>query len=457
MESKPLPLGTLLKGKYRITRLVAGGGMSRVYEVAERRPDGTQRTWAMKELRADADDTHTLAEGRRLFEQEANILVRLSHPNLPQVSAFFAENGRSYLVMAFVDGESLEKRLDAASAPLLESQVLDWSIQVCEVLTYLHSRPQPVIFRDIKPSNIMVGLDGRIKLIDFGIARTYKRGKPKDTITMGSENYAAPEQWGKTQTDPRADIYGLGATMYHLLTNVPPLPAFVPTAPVPIQQYNPAVTDRTARVVEKAVAMRREQRYPSAEAMRAALLECLPRRERRRVEARSLAMGESTPTLRRAAVSAQQGTGPPRGVTPSRETQPSAKPCQKCAALNRPAARFCRRCGCALVLSLPPVLALVRPREACWELPLHGSSVVIGRQGGELSVDLDVGYYDPEGYVSRNHARVTAIQRRYHVSDLDSANGTFVNGERLATQSHRLLRHGDRLRLGRVVLEFRTR
>jgi len=213
MEPKPLPVGTVLKNKYTVTRLVAGGGMAWVYQIDERRPNGARQIWALKELRTDRDDTHSLKEARELFEQEANILVRLSNPNLPKVSAFFDEGGRSYLVMEFIHGESLEKRLERASAPLMESQVLDWAIQICGVLHYLHTRPRPVIFRDMKPSNVMVTPDGQIKLIDFGIARTYKAGKRKDTITMGSENYAAPEQWGKAQTDPRADIYGLGATI----------------------------------------------------------------------------------------------------------------------------------------------------------------------------------------------------------------------------------------------------
>jgi serine/threonine-protein kinase len=269
-------LGTNLKGRYHVTRLVAGGGMAWVYEVEEHRADGSRVVWAMKELRVDADDTHTLAESRAMFAQEANILVALDHPNLPQVSAFFDEQGRSYLIMEFIHGESLEKRLERANAPLLESQVLDWAVQVCDVLSYLHGQPQPVIFRDLKPSNVMVTLEGRVKLIDFGIARTFKSGKSRDTVTMGSENYAAPEQWGQAQTDARADIYGLGATMYHLLTNVPPLPAFVPTPRVPVAQYNAAVSDATVALIERAMSTDRTGRYPTAAAMRAACSTACP-------------------------------------------------------------------------------------------------------------------------------------------------------------------------------------
>jgi serine/threonine protein kinase len=471
MENKPLSVGTLLKNRYRINRLVAGGGMAWVYEAEESRPDGSRQIWAIKELRADADDSHTMEEGRALFEQEANILVRLNHPNLPRVVAFFEERQRSYLVMEFVHGESLEKRLERANAPLMESEVLFWALQICEVLAYLHARPQPVIFRDMKPSNVMVRPDGRIKLIDFGIARTYKRGKRKDTVTMGSENYAAPEQWGKTQTDPRADIYGLGATLYHLLTNVPPLPAFVPTPRLPIQQYNPAVSEATVAVVEKAMSEDRDDRYPTAEAMRDALLECLPRRERRRIEAQlrqhSSSPVPSTPApvrpapkdtpVRRTTVEPAQPTAPHAAPAAGPAVADVSKRCPRCSASNRPEARFCRRCGHTFIPPLPPVLALVRPAGAKWEFPLREGKAIIGRRGGQQPVDLDLDFYDPQGYISRNHAQVSVDRRRYYLTDLGSANGTHVNGQPLTPHQPRLLRHGDKIRMGRVVMHFRIR
>jgi len=480
MKSKPLAIGTVLKNKYTVTRLVAGGGMAWVYQVVERLSNrrcgeaaGTERVWALKELRTDLDDTHSLEEARQLFEQEANILVRLSHPNLPRVSAFFDEGGRSYLVMEFINGESLEKRLERANAPLMESQVLDWAVQICDVLHYLHTRSLPVIFRDMKPSNVMVTPEGQIKLIDFGIARTYKVGKRKDTITMGSENYAAPEQWGKAQTDPRADIYGLGATMYHLLTNVAPLPAFVPTARVYIQQYNPAITDKTQALVDKAMAEDREERYDSALAMRDALLDCLPAWERRRVEARHRriedAVGakraempqpraESGSAARTAAQADQTVITTSARPTPRRpQAQAHTKPCPICTTLNRPVARFCRSCGHCFVPPLPPALTVVRPAGARWEFPIREANTLIGRRGGSEPVDLDLGYYDPDGYISRNHARIAVNRRRYHVIDLDSANGTYVNHERLQPRVSHPLHDEDRIRMGRVVLRFDIR
>jgi serine/threonine protein kinase len=479
MENKPLAVGTVLKGRYQVTRLVAGGGMAWVYEVEETRRDGSRQVWAMKELRADADDTHSLEEGRQLFEQEANILVHLSHPNLPKVVAFFDDvvpgspAARSYLVMEFIHGESLEKRLERANAPILEAQALEWAIQICDVLAYLHTRPTPVIFRDMKPSNVMVTLECSVKLIDFGIARTYKVGKRKDTITMGSENYAAPEQWGKAQTDPRADIYGLGATLYHLLTNVPPLPAFVPTPRVPIQQYNPAVSDATVALVEKALSKDREQRFASADALRLALLDCLPKRDRVRVLAERARAATETPsqpalvaTVERPAVVGPTPLVPGGGsaydaaAMPGTGTTPEpayTKGCPQCGTMNRAPARFCRHCGYVFAQPLPPVLRVVRPEGARWEYPLRSADTLIGRPGGGQPVDLDLSFYDADGYVSRNHARVTVSQRRYAVTDLGSANGTFVNGVALAPNVPCWLRDGDRIRMGRIVLHFHIR
>lgn len=478
MQTQTLQNGTIIKGKYRVLRLVGGGGMAFVYEVEEQHPNGSKQTWALKELRADTNDLKALEEGRRLFEQEANILVRLNHPNLPSVSAFFEDQGRSYLVMEFIHGDSLEKRLERANAPMLENVVLDWAAQICEVLTYLHTRPTPIIFRDMKPSNVMVTHDDRIKLIDFGIARTYKVGKRKDTVTMGSENYAAPEQWGKAQTDPRADIYGLGATMYHLLTNVPPLPAFVPTPRVAIQQYNPAVSDRTVAVVERALAQNRDARFASSQEMQQALLECASRQERRRIEDRLQqvrAMANTTPTpvsKPRITTTSQpvilpQQVSYPEGAreSPARPATPptpntaasQGKQCPRCHTIGRPEARFCRQCGYVFVPPLPPVLAILEPKGARWELPLREHMTLIGRQGGAQPVDLDLDFYDPEGFVSRNHVRIVSNQRRFHIIDLDSGNGTMVNGQRLQPRVPFPLRHGDTIRLGKIVLQFRIR
>ncbi len=449
-ESAPLAVGTLLKGRYEIVRRIAGGGMAWVYEAREHMP-GQVHTWAIKELRADGSAV-SQAEARRLFEQEANILVRLKHPNLPEVSAFFEERGRWYLVMEFVPGVSLARRLEEANAPLLPGDVLEWAIQICDVLHYLHSQPQPVIFRDLKPSNVMVTPAGWVKLIDFGIARTFKQGQDRDTFTMGSENYAAPEQWGKAQTDARADLYALGATMYHLLTNVAPLPAYVPTPQVPLRAHNPAVPLALAAVVERAMQPDREKRFQSAAEMGAALWGCLNGWERRQLRARLAALRQreghlGEPTPHEAPHAGQSALGATlRGER-----------CPSCGAQNRPAARYCRACGAPLGAAPSAHLALIEPALAPLDVPLGEGVLLLGRRGGARPVHLDLSPYDPQGYVSRNHAAVASRRGTHHLIDLGSTNGSFVNDQRLAPHIPRRLQDGDRIRLGRVVLEFREK
>src|SRR6266542_1443320 len=218
--------------------MIGRGGMGAVYR-AQRLADGT--IWALKEMRPQQDaPPGETEENRRLFEQEAELLESLRHPNLPVIADRFDYQGRPALVMEFVPGQTLEDRIRETNAPLLEQQVVGYGIQVARVLHYLHTRTPPIIYRDLKPSNIMLTPDGVLKLIDFGVARTYKVRKSKDTVAMGSAGYAPPEQYGKGQTDARSDVYALGATLLHLLTNMPPIPLQTPT-PGSIRKLNPSV------------------------------------------------------------------------------------------------------------------------------------------------------------------------------------------------------------------------
>ena len=145
------------------------------------------------------------------FRREAQILSDLRHANLPRVTDFFTEGGRPYLVMELIPGESLEKKIDRLHGqPMDEEEALQYGIQVAGVLQFLHTQDPPIIFRDVKPANIMIMPSGQIKLIDFGIARTYKEGKRRDTMSMGTAAYAPFEQFGKGQTDARSDVYAAG-------------------------------------------------------------------------------------------------------------------------------------------------------------------------------------------------------------------------------------------------------
>jgi serine/threonine protein kinase len=441
--SQSLAVGTVLKNKYRIVRLVGGGGMAWVYQVEEL-PEGSTQIWALKELRPQSSDRADQANARRLFEQEATILSQLDHPNIPKVIDFFEERGRACLVMDFVQGESLEKRLKAANAPLLERDVLGWAVQLCDALDYLHSQQPPIIFRDMKPSNVMVTHAGRVKLIDFGIARTYKVGKKKDTVAMGSENYAAPEQWGKGQTDARSDIYALGATLYHLLANMAPTPAFLPSEPLPLRDYNPALSEPTLHLIEQAMSRNPDQRFRTAQAMRNALVSA----GGRPIE---------TPAPRHRREERPAASRPPSKPTPPAPTPPPPpKPCPTCGRDNRQTARYCSGCGHSFVGRRPAVLRVIQPVRAAWEMPVRDRPMLLGRtsQPEDHVPDFDMGFYDPDGYVSRRHAEIHPQGAFYAITDLHSVNGTRVNGRHIAAGKAHLLRNGDRITVGQVVIQL---
>jgi len=270
-----LAIGSLLGGRYRIVQLVGKGGFGAVYKALDERFQG-QRVVAIKELSDAQVSPSEKAKALQDFRREANLLVQLSHPNLPNVSDFFEEGGKAYLVMEFIEGETLEKKQDEAGGPLDEALVMGWALQLCNVLHYLHTRPHPIIFRDMKPSNVMVTRDREIKLIDFGIARFFKATVTKDTSLLGSQGYAPLEQYGRGQSDARSDIYALGATLYDLLTNE--VPADSPTRRVNPQafqtprQLNPAISSATEAIVLKSMEEEPRDRFQSAAEMYQAIV-----------------------------------------------------------------------------------------------------------------------------------------------------------------------------------------
>jgi len=235
------------------------------------------KKWAVKELLDTFTNPTERAQAIQQFEHEARILVSLDHPNLPKIVAYFEEKGKYYLVMDYIDGQNLQHILDSTSGFLPERQVLAWTEELCDVLSYLHSLTPPVIFRDLKPANIMLTKRGEIKLIDFGIARLFDPRKATDTLKMGTPPYAAPEQYyGRGQTSARSDIYGLGATLYHLLTKTVPVESGHRVVPQPTdlvspQRLNPQISDATEKVILKAMATDAGQRYRSADEMKQAL------------------------------------------------------------------------------------------------------------------------------------------------------------------------------------------
>ena len=225
-----LPSNHLLKQRYRVVSQLGKGGFGAVYK-AEDKQFGN-RLLAVKEMSQSGLSPQEIIEATAAFKREAHLLASLKHPNLPSIYDYFNEAKRWYLVMDFIEGETLEEHLNKEKEGRLPwEEALQIGIQLCTVLGYLHRRQPPIIFRDLKPANVMLTPEGHLYLIDFGIARHFKPGQMRDTMAFGSPGYAAPEQYGKTQTTSRADIYSLGATLYHLLTGDNPSDAPFQFAP----------------------------------------------------------------------------------------------------------------------------------------------------------------------------------------------------------------------------------
>lgn len=228
-----------LRQHYRIVAPLGKGGMGAVYKAKDTQLGN--RPVALKEMSQNSLSPQERKEAADAFRQEALLLAHLHHPNLPTIFEHFEENGRWYLVMSFIEGETLQDYLSHARGGKLPlDEVLQIGIQLCTVLGYLHTQQPAIIFRDLKPANSMRTPDGHVYLIDFGIARHFKPGQARDTAYYGSVGYAPPEQFGRAQTTPRSDIYSLGATLYQLLSGhdpsstpfrFPPLQSLVPTAP----------------------------------------------------------------------------------------------------------------------------------------------------------------------------------------------------------------------------------
>ncbi len=232
-----LPPHTFFRNRYFIISKVGAGGFGSVYKARD--TQSGDRLVAIKEVSLLGLPPKATIEATTTFQREVSLLAQLDHPNLPRLYEHFETPGYWYLVMDFIAGETLEEyQSKAPNRRLPLSEVLGIGLQLCIVLDYLHSQQPPIIFRDLKPANIMRTPSGQIYLIDFGIARYFKPGQPKDTIALGSPGYAAPEQYGKAQTTPRADIYSLGAVLHQLLTTNDPSEApfrFMPLRPKGLQ------------------------------------------------------------------------------------------------------------------------------------------------------------------------------------------------------------------------------
>lgn len=276
MDTATLQPGTSLAGRYQIESVLGKGGMGAVYLA---RVEALDKLVAVKEMTVSTGDAERQSKAVEQFRREAQFLANLEHPNLVPVTDFFVEGDRYYLVMTFIKGRNLSEVLQQRGS-LDIAEVVGWAVQLAEVLGYLHRQDPPILFRDLKPSNIMLDESGRVRLIDFGIARPYEVGVATATFLqgMGSAGYSPLEQYqGAGGTEPRSDVYALGATLYHLLTRQ------VPTSPVelvstgttltPPRMLNSRVPPALDRAVLKMMGLRKEDRFASMELVHQALRE----------------------------------------------------------------------------------------------------------------------------------------------------------------------------------------
>lgn len=245
--------------------------MGSVYRARDLHFPNVLKLVAIKEMINNAIDPIVRQVILQNLEREANILVTLKHEGIPEIYDFFSVNERSYLVLEFINGQNLEAIIRQAATPLKEDQVIAWAIQVCDVLVYLHGhRPEPVIFRDIKPSNIMINNENQVVLVDFGIAKHIKAGQ-KGTM-IGTEGFSPPEQY-RGEATPQTDIYALGATLHHLLTNRDPrLEAPFSFKDRQIRAINPLVSEDMEQIVNRALEYEPSNRYKSAADMKKELV-----------------------------------------------------------------------------------------------------------------------------------------------------------------------------------------
>ncbi|MCA9971516.1 MAG: serine/threonine protein kinase [Anaerolineales bacterium] len=276
-----LQSGTILRNRYRLTNIVGQGGMGSVYRAEDLRLPG--RLCAIKEIQADPEASDELrSQLQTQFLQEASILAQLDHPNLPKVSDYFADGEREYLVMDYVPGKDLKQILDESRADgrfLDEKLILTWAEQIMDALDYLHRQDPPVLHRDVKPANIKLTPDQRIKLVDFGLVKIMAADDNR-TITVvqgrGTAQYTPLEQYGGDEghTDVRTDIYALGATFYHLFAGTPPPDAksrfLNPARLRPLPQIR-TISQTVADAIAWAMEMHPDERPSSVAAFRQVL------------------------------------------------------------------------------------------------------------------------------------------------------------------------------------------
>ena len=448
--NKPLEAGTLLYNRYEIVRRIGGGGMGAVYYAKDRNLGDAPR--AVKEMIQSQLDEAQHEKAVEDFKRESMLLASLEHPSIPTIYDYFHDEGtgRFYLVMKYISGGDILARLRNATAGRIdEKTVTDWGMQVADVLDYLHKQNPLIIYRDLKPANLMIdGGSGRVMLIDFGIAR-WVAPQEKGVTAVGTMGYAPPELFSG-KVEPRSDIYSLGATMFHLLTGTDPqdnpLLIFDFAKHPPPRQINPSLSNEMEQILMRAVEYKPENRFRSAGEMRDALARHLER-------------------IRSGAVS--YGAAPVERPGGDKTMAVETVFCGFCGGRIAADDLYCAHCGqkqplaeasAALRASRATAkLVVMGTTELEGSFPLQKEAVLVGRMDPNSNIfpDVDLSKFDPETKISRRHARIWREGDTFLVEDLGSVNGTVVNDSiRLGPRQPRALENGDKLRLGETTLHF---
>jgi serine/threonine-protein kinase len=454
---KPLDEGTVLNGRYEIIRKIGGGGMGAVYLASDKNLGGVLR--AVKEMVQSYIEDEQQDKAISDFKRESLLLTSLEHQSIPTIYDYFFDEreARFYLVMKYISGGDLAGRLRAASESRIdEREVTQWAIQIADVLEYLHNRQPPIVYRDLKPANIMVDSNsGRVMLIDFGIARWVNK-EEKGVTAVGTMGYAPPELFSGN-VEARSDIYSLGSTMFHLVTGADPQsnPLLIfdfQKHPRP-RQINPKLSDQMERILMRSVEYSADKRFTSAAEFKRTLEEHLENLKQNRV---TFGVKEAPSPL-------------------ALSDQPVF--CGFCGQKIVATDMFCAFCGAKQPLAQQGVhahsegyapalrtaqLLIIGTNEL--EQPafrLEKDENLVGRRDPMSNIfpEVDLSKFDPQTKISRRHARIWREGGEFMVEDLGSSNGTYilpVVSETMRLQPHQpqLLTNGDKLKLGDTTLHF---
>lgn len=458
---KPLTEGTVLNNRYEVIRKIGGGGMGAVYLANDKNLGGVLR--AVKEMVQSYIEDQQQEKAVNDFKRESLLLTSLEHQGIPTIYDYFYDEkeGRFYLVMKYISGGDLAARLRSAPEGRVdEVSVTDWAIQIVDVLDYLHNRQPPIVYRDLKPSNIMIdGNSGKLMVIDFGIARWVNK-EEKGVTAVGTMGYAPPELFSGN-VEPRSDIYSLGSTMFHLLTGADPQsnPLLIfdfNKNPRP-RQINPSLSDQMEQILMRAVEYNSDQRFASAAEMRNELVKHLE--------------------------NLRKGTVTFGVVNDLKAGQPISNVpvfCGFCGQKIVATDMFCPFCGAQqpmvgqsqrLNQTVAPTystsariarLSVIGTNDLDrTEYSLEKDNNLLGRRDPMSNIfpEVDMSKFDPQTKISRKHARIWREGERFFLEDLGSSNGTivFTNDNqpvRLLPRQPHGLSHGDKLRLGDTTLLF---